>query len=292
MNYPIERLQPFTLHVGLARHHADWNWKNVRSPFARLYLVTEGEAEVILPSGTCHLTPGHLYYIPAFATHSYVCKATFTHYYIHILEKQGEPSVLEELILPTEVVAHRLDYDLMERLAYLNPFLKLPTSNPQGYDNPETVVNNIQMNVKRPFCDKVESRGILFMLLSRFLKLAKPKVDLTDSRILQALHYIRQHLTERIDISSLAEMCCMSNDHFIRLFKRAMGDTPVSFITQRRMEQAELLLVCSQQPLKEVALQSGYDDYSYFHKLFKKHVGVTPQLYREQCKIPATLSEE
>ncbi len=34
------------LHVGFSRHHADWNWQGVSSPFTRLFLVTEGEAKI------------------------------------------------------------------------------------------------------------------------------------------------------------------------------------------------------------------------------------------------------
>ena len=45
------------LNVGHAMHNADWNFKDVSSPFTRLYYVTEGNAELILPSGTPHEPP-------------------------------------------------------------------------------------------------------------------------------------------------------------------------------------------------------------------------------------------
>ena len=83
-NYSIDELHLLTLHVGLAYHDGDWNFHNVRSPFARLYLVVEGTARISLPTGCYDLTPGHLYFIPPFTTHSYYCDSPFTHYYIHI----------------------------------------------------------------------------------------------------------------------------------------------------------------------------------------------------------------
>ena len=61
MNFPIDDLHLFTLNVGLAYHDGDWNFKNVRSPFARLYLVVEGTARIQLPSGVYDLKPGYLY---------------------------------------------------------------------------------------------------------------------------------------------------------------------------------------------------------------------------------------
>ena len=46
MNLQVEQMHPLVLNVGLAVHNADWNWKNVNSPFTRLYYVTEGSAQI------------------------------------------------------------------------------------------------------------------------------------------------------------------------------------------------------------------------------------------------------
>ena len=56
------------LNVGIACHQADWNWHNVRSPFARIYYVVEGHAEILLSNKKLELTAGRLYLIPPFTT--------------------------------------------------------------------------------------------------------------------------------------------------------------------------------------------------------------------------------
>lgn len=281
MNYSIDKLHVYTLNVGFARHDGDWNWKNVRSPFARLYLVVEGSAQISLPSGIYNLTPGHLYYIPAFTTHSYICDSLFSHYYIHIYENNLEAeSMLNNWDFPVEADATEYDIELLKRLTYINPFLKLPMSNPEIYDNHKTLVSNIDMNVRRPFHVKMESRGILFILLSRFLKMATPKVETRDDRIRTIISHIRSNLYEYQDIDQLAKIACMSKDHFIRIFKKETGDTPNAYITKKKMEAAELLLITSDEPIKNVAIKLGYDDCSYFNKTFKKYSGITPQQYR------------
>ena len=281
MNYSIDKLHVYTLNVGFARHDGDWNWKNVRSPFARLYLVVEGRAQISLPSGIYNLTPGHLYYIPAFTTHSYICDSLFSHYYIHIYENNLEAeSMLNNWDFPVEADATEYDIELLKRLTYINPFLKLPMSNPEIYDNHKTLVSNIGMNVRRPFHVKMESRGILFILLSRFLKMATPKVETRDDRIRTIISHIRSNLYENQDIDQLAKLACMSKDHFIRIFKKETGDTPNAYITKKKMEAAELLLITSDEPIKNVAIKLGYDDCSYFNKTFKKYSGITPQQYR------------
>jgi AraC-like DNA-binding protein len=172
------------------------------------------------------------------------------------------------------------DLDLFKRLCYINPFLKLPESNPDSYDNHQSLIGNIQLNQRRPFCDKLESCGILYILLSHFMKYATPKTEVKDSRIHQILAYIRKNIHLRLDIDVLADKACMSKDHFIRVFKREMGETPNVYVTKKKMEKAELLLVTSDLSVKQVADSLGYEDYSYFNKLFKKNAGVTPQQYR------------
>ena len=49
MEFNIDTFHPFVLNIGLAQHNADWNWKNVSSPFARLYYVIEGSAKITRP---------------------------------------------------------------------------------------------------------------------------------------------------------------------------------------------------------------------------------------------------
>lgn len=282
MNFTVDNLHLFTLNVGLANHDGDWNWKNVRSPFSRLYYVTEGAAQIELPSGVYTLRPGYLYFIPAYTVHSYICHAAFSHYYVHIYEEtQDNAGVLEEWSLPVEVKAGNMDHELMKRLCYVNPFLKLPQPDPGVYDNHQTLVSNIQLNRRRPFCDKVESRGILFILLSRFLKYAMPRAEVKDDRIHQSLAYIRRNISNRLDIGALADRACMSKDHYIRVFRNETGETPNAYIIQRKVEKAELQLVTTDMPVKCIADSLGYDDHSYFNRLFKKHAGMTPQQYRE-----------
>lgn len=283
MNVELERMQFIALNVGCCVHDGDWNWKGVRSPFSRLYCVTEGSARVQLPSETIELKAGHLYFIPAYVQHNCICDSHFTHYYIHIFEDTLEGSgILEDLELPTEVKAEDGDIELMERLCQINPTLKIPESNPQSYDNHKTLIENFRKNLRRPLSDKVESRGILFILLSRFLKQAKDRTNVEDDRIRHAISKMRKSIGENLDIDTLADQACMSKVHFFRTFKEHTGETPNAYFIKKKMERAELLLVTTDFPIKTIASKLGYDDYSYFNRIFKKYAKITPQQYREQ----------
>lgn len=285
MTQSIDQLHLLILNVGLAIHNADWNWKNVNSPFTRLYYVTEGTAKIILPSEIQELKPNYLYLIPSFTTHSYLCDSHFVHYYLHIYEDhQSESSILDDYNFPVEVAAGDLELPLIKRLCQINPSMQLPQSDPDSYDNNPTLIQNIIKNKQRTFCDKVESRGIVYQLMARFLKDAQPKIEVNDNRIQKVISHIRKNIYTLIDIDSLAEISCVSKDHFIRLFKKEIGTTPLQYINQKKIEKAQLILITDNMPVKNIAYLLAYEDHSYFNRLFKKVTGTTPQQYREIYK--------
>ena len=281
MNLQVEQMHPLVLNVGLAVHNADWNWKNVNSPFTRLYYVTEGSAQIELPDGIYTLSPKHMYFIPAFTIHTTICKSNFVHYYLHIYEDHySDNDWLDHWKFPVEIEATDLDLALFKRLCEINPHMTLQKSDPTTYDNNPTLMQNLIKNRQRAFCDKVESRGIVFQLLSRFFKQGQSKIEMEDNRIAKTVLYIRKHLNEAIELEKLAEISCLSKDHFIRLFKKELGTTPLQYINQKKIEKAQLLLITEELAVKEIAFQLAFDDYSYFNRLFKKTTGVTPQEYR------------
>ena len=285
MTQSIDQLHLLILNVGLAIHNADWNWRNVNSPFTRLYYVTEGAARILLPTGIQELKPDHLYLVPSFTTHSYLCDTHFVHYYLHIYEDhQSESSILEDFSFPTEIPAGDLELPLIKRLCGINPTMQLPQSDPTSYDNNPTLIKNIIKNKQRTFCDKVESRGIVYQLMARFLKDAQPKTEINDDRIQKVLSYIRKNIYKTIDIDSLAAISCLSKDHFIRLFKKEINNTPLQYINQKKIEKAQLILITDSMPVKNLSYLLAYEDHSYFNRLFKKLTGVTPQQYRDRYK--------
>lgn len=274
------------LNIGHAIHNADWNWANVNSPFSRLYWVDGGNAKIVLPDGTYNLTPGHLYLIPSFTLHSYECDGYFSLYYIHIYEEQTENlSIIEQMNPSVEVEATEMDTLLVKRLSEINPNRELKLYDPSSYDNSQTLVKNISENAQLPYYLLIETKGILQQLFSRFLKDAEQKVEVTDNRILKALRYIRKNIDKPINISQLSELCFLTDDHFIRLFKNEMKCTPTQYINQKKIEKAQVMLIIDDIPIKEIAYNLAFDNISYFNKLFKKLTGLTPGEYKKRLHM-------
>jgi AraC-like DNA-binding protein len=272
----------YLLNAGYAVHHADWNYKNVNSPFARIYLVTEGEATLHISSGASHrLLPGHLYLIPPFTPHSYQCDGLYALYYIHIYETAASGHLFfEDYIYPTETVASDYERRLVEQLLAVNPHRELKHFDPKSYDTSSMLMHNIAIDSQSPLSTTLSTRGILYQLLARFAEGAQEKYRTTDDRIKSVLRLIRRNIDREIDMEKMMETCCLSKAHFIRLFKREIGQTPVQYILLKKMEKAQLLLLTTNQTVKDIAYSLSFDNIGYFDRTFKRLTGVTPGEYR------------
>lgn len=285
MQIPIEALNLLMLNVGFAEHYADWNWKNVYSPFTRIFCVTEGNAKLHLPDTSVLLRPGHLYIIPAYTMHDYECTEHFAHFYLHVYEAfKAETNTFEFYDFPTEVEAGEVDRLLFEMMCQLHPEAQLPASDPTSYDNQTSFSGYVKRYNNMPLFDKMRLRGATLTIFSRFLEHAKPRVWTTNERMRKVLNYVSNHICNDIDIDELAEVACVTKPYLIRLFKQDLGSSPLKYINQKKVERAQLLLITEDMPVKDIAYELGFNDYSYFIRMFKKTTGKTPQMYRNTMR--------
>jgi len=274
----IENINLILLNIGYKAHYADWNWKEVNSPYARIYIVESGAAKVVMPDGVYTIEPGYLYLIPSFVTHSYENDSTFTIYYIHIYDQHN---MFDRLSFPFKVDANKLHYLLVKRLLAINPGRKLECSDPDTYNNFPTLIRNIAKSNQFPVNSIMETKGILLHLFSQFLANTSFKRDITDNRIIKVVRFIRENINQNIKIKDLSAICYLTDDHFIRLFKKEMHCTPMHYINQKKIEKAQLLLVIDKEPIKEIAYSLSFENISYFYKLFKRITGLTPNQYKK-----------
>jgi AraC-like DNA-binding protein len=262
-------------------HNADWNWKNLNSPFARLYMVENGYAKIIAPDGVHIIRPGYLYLIPASVTHSYENNSIFTLYYFLTY---NEFDIFDRFDFPFEVDANELDFLLVKRLLAINPEIELKHSDPKMYDNYSTLIRSKAKNSLKSFTLELETNAILNQLFSRFLEKATPKQEIEDKRIKKMLRYIRENIDKDLHVNDLADICSLNRDHFTRLFRKEMQCTPMQYIIRKKIEKAQLLLVAREQSIKDIAYDLSFEDITHFHRSFKKVTGTSPVAYKNQYK--------
>ena len=100
----------------------------------------------------------------------------------------------------------------------------------------------------------------------------------------QAIRYIDERYAEPVTLHSLASLFQCSVRQLQRLFKARLQLGPMEYLMQVRMQNAKAMLRQTDAPLQHIAESVGYSDGYYFSRMFKKYVGVSPLLYREQAQ--------
>jgi len=277
-----ENLSLILLNVGFTEFNANWNWKSVYSPFARIYYVKDGEARTRINNKVYVLKPGNLYLTPPFTFHDDESDSYFSLYYIHFYEKHiNRESIFDKYKFPVEIKGDTLDALLAERLLSINPGRHLQHVDPEIYDNMPTFSRYLAENKLTPFHTIVETQGILQQFISRYLKEAEIKSEFKDGRIKNCLKYIHQNIDKNISVLQLADLSCITEDHLIRIFRKEVKTTPLKYINNKKIEKSQLLLLTTHLPIREIALELAIDNVSYFNRIFKQYTGKTPKEYRE-----------
>ncbi len=127
--------------------------------------------------------------------------------------------------------------------------------------------------------------GYMQVLLSLIMKNATDRRNLGDSKINDGLEkvlaYMNMHFSEAIDLNRYANMCYVSRDRFMHMFKEHTGVSPYKYQLQIRIDRATEMLVYSSVSINEIAAAVGFRDCSYFCRIFKKFTGKTPTEYRK-----------
>ena len=92
--------------------------------------------------------------------------------------------------------------------------------------------------------------------------------------------YIEAQLDDRLTLTDLAGVACLSPYHFSRSFKQAVGVGLQRYVMQRRLERARTLMRRTNQPLARIAQESGFFDQSHLTSVFHRETGVTPGQFR------------
>ncbi len=94
-------------------------------------------------------------------------------------------------------------------------------------------------------------------------------------------NYIKSNLTEKITLNDIAGTLHCSTVTLTEHFKNEFGITVMEYVTKKRMQLSERLLIMTKAPLREIAALSGFADVEYFSRTFKKFHGISPAAWRE-----------
>lgn len=97
--------------------------------------------------------------------------------------------------------------------------------------------------------------------------------------------YIRLHLSDSLSSSIIADALQCNVDYLGRIFHMVFSKTLTDAIHHHRLNLANKLLIETSCNINEIALQCGFPDADYFRRVFKKHRGMTPKVYRQTYSL-------
>lgn len=129
-------------------------------------------------------------------------------------------------------------------------------------------------------------------VLRHFLNLVQTPPDSKHRNLIyKAISYIQANYMGPMTLQQVADSIGYSASYFSKVFKQETGETFRNYLNRLRIEKSKSLLLSSPAPISEICSTVAFEDQSYFCKVFKRYVGVTPDRYRKRQRQLDLLKE-
>ena len=146
-------------------------------------------------------------------------------------------------------------------------------------------------DVKRLDAPKVvvQTKGVLSALesateIQRVLTTNATLPQPTGMLVKQAYAYIQQNYTRSFSLEELSESIGVSKSYLSRIFKMDTGIPLWDYLNRYRIQKAKELLLITNESITAIAADVGYEDTSYFSRVFHEIAGCSPRAYRQQIQ--------
>ena len=103
-------------------------------------------------------------------------------------------------------------------------------------------------------------------------------------QLANCLHFMDSHLDAPLHLADLARAAGMSERSLSRSFHSALGQSPIEYLLNVRLQRAEELLLAGPTPISQIAFEVGFGDANYFTRQFRKRRGLSPRQFRKQYR--------
>jgi transcriptional regulator GlxA family with amidase domain len=112
-------------------------------------------------------------------------------------------------------------------------------------------------------------------------------VEDSNRRLLRARDAMDRTYAQPLDVPALARIACVSEAHFIRVFRATFGETPHRYLQRRRVERSMFLLRETERSVTDICLDVGFSSLGTFSRTFHDIVGESPTEYRQRAAVKA-----
>lgn len=252
-----------------------WHWHGEVEFFYGL----QGEVEYHVPGSMQVFRPGDAGFINANVLH-------MTH-----APNPDASLQIEHLFLP-EFIFGQAGSDIEAR--YIRPVLRKKRLDLYRFDPPDRAIELMrqanELHLERREGFELHIRALMSELWLELFRQTRsfhadnPLQDLDDSRIKQMLAYISDHCSQKLSLAEIAQAGYVGERECFRIFRRNLNMTPLDYLVRKRLDLACEHLKNTSLPVQDIAMNCGFNSNSYFTKVFREHLGLTPREYRKNLK--------
>ncbi len=261
----------------------EWECLNMSFPFWRLYYNTFGNASVHFKGVTHYLTPDKVILIPPNTSFSTNLKnKTNSKFSESIIGKQIESNEELRKINQDGKADHLfVHFNLGLEGDHIIPGLYVfkvdeHIKNRINEIKQSIIINEVNIDLSLSLA--------IYSLIFNFLRQTSPTAwdnKLFDTRVMQILNFIENHLDRKITNEELAEMVNMATNSFARLFHESTNYTLQEYIRKKRIERACNFMHHTSDSIDLISLNCGFVDRQHFSKVFKQEMNITPAIYKK-----------
>lgn len=208
---------------------------------------------------------------------------------LHRIVSEDPTLTYSTFIFPIQALAFASGDDAQ---AYLEPLMQNTMRFPVRITEPKQ--RNILGSILQQILSVMEQKeaGYELMVKALFLQLiaeiirrrqliaVQQSPSQKSERLKQILEYIQQNYPTALTISTMAETFHMSEKYFSRYFRTATGQNFTAYLNTVRVEKARSLLRETDRTVLEISFECGYENVSYFNRVFRNQMGISPLKYR------------
>ena len=150
------------------------------------------------------------------------------------------------------------------------------------------ILRLFEMIREKDFAYELDAYGQLLRVWKYLLILAEtqhtPQVRLEREEAHAMLRHIHEHFAENLTIDDISRAVHLSKGECSRLFQTAYGTSIIAYLIDYRVSQSIQLLIGTNLSASEIAIRCGFNSPSYFTKVFREKIGVTPLQYRKEMR--------
>lgn len=250
--------------------------------FKELVVVFEGHCQHLTKDGQYPLKKGDVFLIPEDTPHGYA-------------DSKGV-RLVNILYIPERL--HLPEHDI----ARIPGYHALNTSNPQeqdiqhfggplgmGFEALKTIDYLSEM-IENELAEKkpgflYAASGLLMQILCLVARSCLERITPAQAgraSLAQVLGYMEVEYANKLTVTEMAKLACLSESSFHRLFRKVMGESPADYLLRLRVDKAAQQLLSSSATIERVAHDCGFHDTSHFSRFFKRLLGMPPSAFRRQ----------